>query len=105
MVWYQNLYIGRVAQARKDSLIEAIDSGAYPSGAYVVLVPANENCQLEILSAQEFRHPYVRKNCLMIGGLAYGKTEAESIVEAIVRDVWADRKDANIRAWLSEEHG
>jgi hypothetical protein len=41
----------------------------------------------------------------MIVGLAYGKTEAESIVEAIVRDVWADRKDANIRAWLSEEHG
>ena len=41
----------------------------------------------------------------MIVGLGLGRTEAESMLEAIVADVYADRKDADIRAWLSEEHG
>ena len=105
MVWYQNLYVGRMIAARKDSVIDSIDRGDYPSGVYVVLVPENQNSQLELMSAREFRHAYNRENCLMIVGLGMGRTEAQSMVEAIVADVYADRKDADIRAWLSEEHG
>ena len=105
MVWYRNLYCGRVAVARKDRLIEAIDRGDYPSGAYVILLPESENCQLEIMSARELRHSWIRSHCRMIVGLALGKTEAESMVETIAGDVWSARGDADIRAWLTEEHG
>ena len=105
MVWYQNLYVGRMIAARKDSVIDSIDRGDYPSGVYVILVPENRNSQLELMPAREFRHSYNRENCLMIVGLGMGRTEAQSMVEAIVADVYADRKDADIRAWLSEEHG
>ena len=105
MVWDQNLYVGRMIAARKDRVIDSIDRGDYPSGVYVILVPKNQNSQLELMSARELRHSYVRENCLMIVGLGQGRTEAESMVEAIAADVYVDRKDANIRAWLSEEHG
>ena len=105
MVWYQNLYVGRMIAARRDSVIDSIDRGDYPSGVYVILVHENRNSQLELMPAREFRHSYNRENCLMIVGLGMGRTEAESMVEAIVADVYADRKDADIRAWLSEEHG
>ncbi len=105
MVWYQNLYVGRMIAARKDSVIDSIDRGEYPSRVYVILVPENRNSQLEMMAAREFRHSYVRENCQMIVGLGLGRTEAESMLEAIVADVYADRKDADIRAWLSEEHG
>ena len=105
MVWYRDLYVGRMIFARKDSVINAIDREEYPSGVYVILVPENENSQLEIMSARELRHPFVRKNCRMIVGIALGRTEAQSMVEALAGDVYADRGDADIRAWLSEEHG
>ena len=105
MVWYTDLYVGRMIRARKDSVREAIDRGEYPSGVYVILMPENENSQLEIMSARELRHPYVRKNCRMIVGIALGRTEAESTVEAIAGRVFSDRGDADIRAWLSGEHG
>ncbi len=105
MVWYRDLYVGRMISARKDSVIDAIDRGEYPSGVYVVLVPENENSQLEIMSARELRYSYVRKNCQMIVGLALGRTEAESMVEELAGDVFSGTGDADIRAWLSKERG
>ena len=104
MVWYKDLYVGRMIAARKDSVIDSIERGEYPSGVYVILIPENENSQLEIMSAREFRHAYVRKNCLMIVGLGLGRTEARTMIEGIVGDVYRQRGDADIRAWLSEEH-
>ena len=103
MVWYKDLYVGSMIAARKDSVIRSIERGEYPSGVYVVLVPENTNSQLEILSVRELRHAYVREHCLMIVGLGFGRTEAESMVEAIAADVYADRGDADIRTWLLEK--
>lgn len=103
MVWYKNLYAGRLISSRKDSVINAIDHGNYPPQVYVVIVPESGNSQLEIMPALEFRHSWIKEHCLMIVGLAFGKTEAESLVERLAGDVYADRKDANIRAWLLEK--
>ncbi len=105
MIWYKDLYVGRRIASKKDKTIDDIDHGNYSAGVYVVILPESENSQLEIMSSLELRHDYIRRHCLMIVGLAMGKTEAESIVTHLVRDVYADRKDADIRAWLSEEHG
>ena len=105
MVWYHNLYTGRLIAGRKKQVIDAIESGEYPSGVYVILVPQSRNSQLEMMSARYLDNAWVRENCQMIVGLAFGRTEAESMVEALVRDVYSDRGDADIRAWLSEEHG
>lgn len=105
MVWYKDLYVGRMIASRKDSVIRAIDSGQYPSGVFVILVPDSGNSQLEIMAARELRHTYVREHCMMIVGLGLGRTEAQVMLETIARDVYADRGDVDIRAWLSEERG
>ena len=103
MIWYKDLYVGRLIFRRKDQVTGQIDRGEYPSGVYVVIVPEDQVSQLEILSAREFRHDYVRKNCRMIVGLALGKTEAQSMVETMVSDVYAARGDADLRAWFLEQ--
>lgn len=105
MVWYKNLYVGRMIAGRKDRVIDEIDRGNYPNGVYLVLVPENENSQLEIIAAKELRHDWVRKHCRMIVGLALGKTEAQSMVETLAGDAYSSRGDGNIRAFLSEEQG
>lgn len=91
--------------SRKDKVMKAIDHGKYPPEVYVVIVPESENSQVEIMAAIELRHEYVRSHCLMIVGIAMGKTEAVSMVERLTSDVYAGRGDANIRAWLLEDHG
>ena len=48
MVWYEDLYVGRLAQTRRDALISGIDSGNYPAGAWLITVPDNPLRQLEI---------------------------------------------------------
>ena len=105
MVCYQNLYVGRLIAARKEQVIDEISRGDYPSGVYVILVPRSRSSQLEVMAATQLRHDWIREHCLMIVGLALGKTEAQSMVEALVMDVYSDRGDADIRSWLSEEHG
>ena len=104
MVWYQNLYVGRLISPRKDKVIDEIDQGRYPAFVYLLIIPESRSSQLEIICASELWHDYIREHCLLIVGLAQGKTEAVSLLEQLMQDVFRDRKDADVRAWLSEEH-
>ena len=104
MVWYQNLYVGRLIHPRKDKVINEIDHGSYPAFVYLLTIPENGHSQLELIAAQELAHDYIREHCLLIVGLAQGRTEAVSLLEQLMQDVYRDRKDGDIRAWLSEEH-
>ena len=104
MVWYEDLYVGRLAQKRRDSLIRGIDSGNWPAGVWLITVPDNPSRQLELYSAGELKNDYTREHCLLIVGLAFTKAEAEALLEKIEQDVYRDRGDTDIRAWLSAEH-
>ena len=104
MVWYQNLYVGRLISPRRDKVIDDIDHGRYPAFVHLLIIPESRNSQLEIISASELSHDYIREHCLLIVGLAQGRTEALSLLEQLMQDVYRDRKDGDIRAWLSEEH-
>ncbi|MBR1900612.1 MAG: hypothetical protein IJ820_06070 [Lachnospiraceae bacterium] len=85
-------------------MIDEIDHGRYPAFVHLLIIPESKSSQLEIISASELSHDYIREHCLLIVGLAQGKTEALSLLEQLMQDVYRDRKDADIRAWLSEEH-
>ena len=104
MVWHQNLYVGRLIAPRRDKVIDDIDHGRYPAFVHLLTIPESRNSQLEIISASELSHDYIREHCLLIVGLAQGRTEALSLLEQLMQDVYRDRKDGDIRAWLSEEH-
>ena len=41
---------------------------------------------------------------VLIIGLALTRAEATALLEKIVQDVYSDRGDADIKAWLSAEH-
>lgn len=101
MEWYHNLYVGRLIHPRRDKVIEEIDQGRYPAFVYLLILPGSGHSQLEIIGAQELKHDYVRENCLQIVGIAQGKTEALSLLEQLMQDVYRSRKDADIRAWLN----
>ena len=85
-------------------MIDDIDHGRYPAFVHLLTIPESRNSQLEIISASALSHDYIREHCLLIVGLAQGKTEALSLLEQLMLDVYRDRKDGDIRAWLSEEH-
>ncbi len=104
MVWYENLYVGSLAGARKDQLIGEIDKGNYPPGSWILAVSDNPARQLEMYSASELKHDFVKDHCLLIVGLAFSRAEAEALLLRLVEDVYRDRGDTDIRSWLSVEH-
>ncbi len=102
MRWYRNLYVGSLIKSRRTRVVDDINHGVYPAFVYLLILPESTGSQLEIIRASELSHAYIRGHCLQIVGLAQGRTEAESLLEALVQDVYRDRKDADIRAWLSQ---
>lgn len=100
MVWYRDLYVGRLIAPRREKVMEEIESGNYPVGAYVVILPESTGSQLEIMSARELRHSWIREHCKMVVAIAQGKTEAQSMVERIAGDVWRNKDATDIRTWL-----
>ena len=77
MVWYRDLYVGRLIAFRRRKVVEGIEAGKYPAGVYVVILPESSSSQLEIMSAGELRHPWIRTHCRMIVAIAQGKMEAQ----------------------------
>jgi hypothetical protein len=100
MVWYKHLYVGHLASRRRKKLMHAIEEGNYPPSVYVVILPEGKGSQLEIMSASELRHAWIREHCRMVVAIAQGKTEAYSIVERLAGDVYASGEDISIREWL-----
>jgi|GEM_PF-2147039 len=101
MIWYRDLYIGRLIGSRSEKIIYRIDSGDYPAGVWLVTVPADERRSLEVMACRELRYEYTRNAVLMILGLAQGREEAMLLVETIVQDAVDETGSADIRAWLS----
>lgn len=102
MVWYRDLYVGRLIAFRCRKVVEGIEAGKYPAGVYVVILPESSSSQLEIMSAGELRHPWIRTHCRMIVAIAQGKMEAQGLVERIAGDVYLGGDSADIRSWLIE---
>ena len=100
MVWYSDLYTGKLISPEKDKVRHSIEAGTYPAGVYLLVIPGNEENQLEIFKAGELRHSYVRRHLLMIAGIAFTKEEAKGLAQRIVQDTVNERGDADVRAFL-----
>lgn len=103
MNWYQNLYLGKNAEKRKDSLMEKLDVGQTNFPVYLITLAPEEANQLEILTAPNYWRQAARKGTPMVVGLALGMREAKEVVTRIAEDVYRATGTANLRAYLTEQ--
>lgn len=103
MNWYQNLYLGKNAEKRKDSLIEKLDVGQTNFPVYLITLAPEEANQLEILTAPNYWRQAARKGTPMVVGLALGMREAREVVRRMVEDTYRATGGADVRAYLTEQ--
>lgn len=100
MNWYPKLYLSKTAAAKKEELIQKIESGKTPVNTYLVTLAAGEKNQLEIIPAWNLKFWHNRQTVPMIVGIGCGRTEAFELVRRITEDVYRETNGAELREYL-----
>lgn len=103
MDWYEDLYTDRTMEKKKARVIREIDDGIYRGGTYLVTLAANPENLLEILSVQELRFPYLRKNCPLIVGMACCRESALLLLERMIKEIYKETGTVKIREYFTGE--
>ena len=67
------------------------------------MIPNHPDHPLEIIPAKHLKHVSVQENCRTIVGIAQDKEEAVYLLEMIVRDIYAEQHDVDIRAFFDSQ--
>lgn len=103
MDWYHRLYSGKMADKKKDRIIQEINGGNYRGNTWLITLAANPENQLEIFSVHQLRFSYIQRNCPMILGIASGYREALEVLEVIVKEVLEATGDVKIREYFEQQ--
>lgn len=102
MNWYPDLYIGMMAQKKKNKIISNIQHQKTIFDVYLITLAANPLDLLDIVNANFIRQPALGRQPLYIVGIACGYREALDVVLEIVNDIYQETKEAAVREYLLE---
>ncbi len=103
MNWYSELYLGKSARAKREKLIQKIESGKTPVNAYLLTLAPGEKNQLEIVPAWNLRFEHNRAQLPLIIGIGCGKAEIFELVRRITEEVYSETKGADLRAYFKQK--
>ncbi len=103
MIWMEEIYVGEKAQKHAEQIIQGINTGQPPYGAYVLVYPSNSKNQLDILSANDplFSY-YAGQDDFQIVGIAKGREDAFGLVEKITQEAMETTGSPWIRQFLEK---
>lgn len=100
MKFYYNLYVSDGLKNKKEKCIKKLESGKYPLGVYILVLPENSENQLEFYRATMLYQKYFYSRDIFIVGLAESYMEAIYLVEKITREVFEKTGDTDLRSCL-----
>ena len=88
MKWLRPLYVGDGMKEETAEAVRAAERGLKSSydNCRLLILPAAEQCSLDILSFREARKPYYRRKNLTVIGLAADRAEALALLVRIAED-------------------
>ena len=90
IVWSEKLYIGEHAERKCRRVQKKLETGKAVPGFFLITKPSNESNLFDILPAEALLFPYMKRQQIMVYGLAKGKEEAESMVVSMLEDVYRE---------------
>ena len=100
MNWYQNLYFGKTAEKKKDTIIKQIEAGENRMFTYLITLAQTPVNQMEILTPAYYKNQAGRNEEPLILGVARGCNEAQEVVRVIVEDVYTKTGNAQVRQYF-----
>jgi len=101
--WYEDLYIGKNAAKKANSIVRKINKGQGQITAFVITLANNEDDHLEIYNADLLLQKLMREGASMIVGIARGHDEAIELVAQITQEVFEKTGTTDIRRYLEEK--
>ena len=96
-----NLYYGEGMHPEDlEKLMEKVCHKPLLSNVFLLLLPANESDQIEILSSKYLAQGYYATHSIRVVGIANDHDDAVSLVIKITEDCLAIRKDCNLKEFL-----
>ena len=100
MKWYRNLYVGNTAKKKERVWIDRLEEGKSCPGLWLLTLPSNPQNNLDLIPADLLLQKFIRKDCPMIVGLAFGYREALLVLREITEQVVRTTGTADLKDWL-----
>lgn len=105
MRFYKYLYVSDSLAKKKEKIIKRLKSGKYPVGTYIVVLIEEGANQLEFYNTALLRQKLLDDGNQFVIGLAAGYDDAVYLAEEILRDVYKNTGDADIRSYIMKQEG
>ncbi len=100
MKWYDKLYVGESIARKANRIKWKINHNAGTFDVYVITLASNPSNLLDLIPARELLQKHYPKKELYIIGLAKGYEEACTVVCEIIKEVYAQTREVDVRRYL-----
>lgn len=100
MKFYNNLYMTRFCERRKNKLCRRLKAGKGPVTIFVIVLAEGSDL-LEIYHASFLRQSYYKKQELMVMGIAETHSGAVGLCTKIILDLYQDTGDFQIHSYCN----
>lgn len=104
MQWYDYLYVGEKAGAKRYGMIRKIRGRKLQRGGYVITPASNGNNILDIYPSAVLLLPYYKDKNLLILGIAADYWEALGLARDIVDDLYSITGGFDLKKFLTERN-
>ncbi len=96
--WYPDLYMDSVVAKEPEMYKDMTEDGkVHMLPVYCISIASNRNNLLDIISSNELRYSYYKRNTMYVIGLAASYKEALVLVTDIIMNVYRDTGGFNVR--------
>lgn len=104
MKWLKKLYVSPTIEKKKQKIKWKLNHFAGVAGLYIIVLPEDTSCQLEIIESVYLKQHYYRKRNMIIVGIADSQINAFDIILQITKETYENNNDANIKRYLLEKY-
>ena len=103
MKWYGKLYVGPEAVKKQSKIIWKLKCGAGMLNIYLVTLASNGKDLFDILPSHLLKQKALRRDLLMIVGIAVGYEEAVDLGVVIVEETIQKTGGTDVRQYLKDK--
>ncbi len=103
MILYDQLYVGKSLQLKKDKIIRKMKKGKVVLRLFCVTLPLGSNGILELYSYTELLQPWLKDRNPIVVGIAGSRIEAFSLIEHLVHCMYQQTGEFSVSKYLGIE--
>lgn len=101
LIFSKNLYLGEsISEVNLEKIKDKLQHKPLFSSQVILVLSRNSYDQLEILSSKQLAQKYYLDHSLTVVGIASDYDEAMEVLQKIVKECIAQRKDCNLKEFL-----